>query len=58
MIFKKIKAWLEHMAKENEMRYGNQKLDCCGLNRQSLSEGNKTHKHPVPEKRQITSRNF
>ena len=39
------------MAEQNEKRYGNQKLDCCGINRQSLSKGSHAHKHAVTEKR-------
>lgn len=35
MLFKKIKKWLEGMAERNEARYGNQRLDCCGMNRQA-----------------------
>ncbi|GAB4363645.1 MAG: hypothetical protein Kow0042_01690 [Calditrichia bacterium] len=52
MAFKRIKKWLERMAEENEKRYGNQKLDCCDMNRQSLSQGSHTHKHTASEKRQ------
>ncbi|MEJ2050116.1 MAG: LDCC motif putative metal-binding protein [Calditrichota bacterium] len=35
-MFKKVKRWLEKMAELNEKHYGNQKLDCCGMNRNSL----------------------
>lgn len=37
MFFKKIKKWLEEMAKRNEQRYGNERLDCCGINRRDLT---------------------
>jgi hypothetical protein len=40
-MFKKVKKWLEKMAEQNEKRYGNQKLDCCGMNRNSLHGGAK-----------------
>jgi hypothetical protein len=47
-MFKKVKKWLEKMAEQNEKRYGNQKLDCCGMNRNSLHAGvkkNLTNRH-------------
>jgi hypothetical protein len=32
-IKKKLRTYLEKMAKENEKAFGNSKLDCCQLNR-------------------------
>ena len=30
---KKIAAYLERMAEENKKNFGNQRLDCCSLNK-------------------------
>lgn len=32
-IKRKINRFLENVAKENQKSFGNQKLDCCDLNR-------------------------
>jgi len=50
-MFKKIKKWLERMAERNEKRYGNQKLDCCDMNRESLSPDHKHHKPATAQKK-------
>lgn len=33
-MFKFIKDWLDRLAKENEKSFGNDRLDCCDLNKQ------------------------
>ncbi len=50
MAFKKMKRWLERMAEQNDKRYGNQKLDCCGMNRQELNPARKEKTPPAADK--------
>jgi hypothetical protein len=38
-MFTKIKKWLDRMAEKNEKLYGSRKLDCCGMNRNSMHGG-------------------
>lgn len=49
-MFLKMKKWLERLAAQNERRYGGQKLDCCGMNRQHINHARPAKLTPVQDK--------